>query len=385
MLAEDLRTQDRVVAEVRRFVEAEVMPVADRLEHADEYPFALVEQMKALGLFGATVDERYGGLGLPVSTYARIIEEICRGWMSLSGIINSHLLAAYIVERYGDEEQKRRLLPPMAAGERRGGICLTEPGAGSDLQAIETTAVRRGDEYVVNGTKLFVTNGRHGKQFAVLVKTDRSARPAYRGMSVLMIEKEHPGFSVARDIKKLGYKGVETCELVFQDCRVPAANLIGPEGEGFKEVLSALELGRINVAARGVGVAQAAFERAISYAQRRESFGKPIAEHQAIQLKLAEMATSIQAARLLTRAAAEKKDRGERADLEAGMAKLFASEAAFQVATEAIRIHGGYGYTQDLSVERYYRDAPLMIVGEGTNEIQKLVIAKQLLAMYPAR
>jgi alkylation response protein AidB-like acyl-CoA dehydrogenase len=382
MLTEDVQTQEQIVAEVRRFVEAEVLPVADRLEHADEYPFALVDQMKALGLFGASIGESYGGLGLPYATYARLVEELSRGWMSLAGIVNTNALTAYIVEQFGSEEQRQRLLPPMAAGERRGGICLTEAAAGSDLQAIETTAARRGDEYLVNGAKMFVTNGRHGKHFGVLVKTDRFAQPPYRGMSLLIVEKEHPGFTVARDIKKLGYKGVETCELVFEDCRVPATNLIGREGEGFKYVMSALELGRINVAARGVGVAQAAFERAIGYAQHRSTFGKAIAEHQAIQLKLADMATSIQAARLLTRAAAEKKDRGERADLEAGMAKLFASETAFQVATEAIRIHGGYGYTQDLPIERYYRDAPLMIVGEGTNEIQKLVIAKQLLEHY---
>jgi alkylation response protein AidB-like acyl-CoA dehydrogenase len=382
MLAQEIQTQEQIVAEIRRFVEAEVVPVADRLEHADEYPFELIEQMKALGLFGATIGERYGGLKLPYTTYARIVEELSRGWMSLAGVVNTNLLTAYIIEEFGSDEQKERLLPPMAAGERRGGLCLTEPAAGSDLQAIETAAVRSGDEYLVNGTKMFVTNGRHGKQFAVLVKTDRSAQPAYRGISLLIVEKEQPGFSVARDIKKLGYKGVETCELVFEDCRVPAANLIGREGDGFKYVMSALELGRINVAARGVGVAQAALERSIAYAQQRSSFGKPIAEHQAIQLKLADMATSVEAARLLTRAAAEKKDRGERADLEAGMAKLFASETAFQVATEAIRIHGGYGYTQELPIERYYRDAPLMIVGEGTNEIQKLVIAKQLLERY---
>jgi alkylation response protein AidB-like acyl-CoA dehydrogenase len=382
MLAQEIQTQEQIIAEVRRFVEAEVVPVADRLEHADEYPFELIEQMKALGLFGATIGERFGGLKLPYTTYARIVEELSRGWMSLAGVVNTNLLTAYIIEEFGSDEQKERLLPPMAAGERRGGLCLTEPAAGSDLQAIETAAVRSGDEYLVNGTKMFVTNGRHGKQFAVLVKTDRSAQPAYRGISLLIVEKEQSGFSVSRDINKLGYKGVETCELVFEACRVPAANLIGREGEGFKYVMSALELGRINVAARGVGVAQAALERSIAYAQQRSSFGKPIAEHQAIQLKLADMATSVEAARLLTRAAAEKKDRGERADLEAGMAKLFASETAFQVATEAIRIHGGYGYTQELPIERYYRDAPLMIVGEGTNEIQKLVIAKQLIERY---
>jgi alkylation response protein AidB-like acyl-CoA dehydrogenase len=338
--------------------------------------------MAALGLFGATIPEAYGGLGLPHTAYARIVEELCRGFMSLSGVINSHLMAAVLIERHGSPELKQRLLPAMAAGERRGGVCYTEPGAGSDLASVETRAVLDGESYVVNGTKMFVTNGRYGTVFAVLVRTDPSAQPRGRGLSLLVIEKGLPGFSVARDIKKLGYRGVETCELVFEDCRVPAANLLGEAGSGLRYVLSALELGRINVAARAVGVAQAAFDRSIRYAQQRETFGKPIAQHQAIQLKLADMATSIQAARLLLRDAAEKMDRGERCDLEAGMAKLFASEMALQVTTEALRIHGGYGYTQDLPIERYYRDAPLMIVGEGTNEIQKLVIARQLLERH---
>ena len=384
MTLPDMTTQDAVVAEVRRFVERDVLPVADRFEQADEYPHALVDGMAALGLFGATIPENYGGLGLPSTAYARIIEELCRGFMSLSGVINSHLMAAVLIERHGSPELKQRLLPAMAAGERRGGVCYTEPGAGSDLASVETRAVLDGDSYVVNGTKMFVTNGRYGTVFTVLVRTDPSAQPKSRGLSLLVIEKGLPGFGVARDIKKLGYRGVETCELVFEDFRVPAGNLLGEAGSGLRCVLSALELGRINVAARAVGVAQAAFERSIRYAQQRETFGKPIAQHQAIQLKLAEMATSLRAARLLVRDAAEKMDRGERCDLEAGMAKLFASEMALQVTTEALRIHGGYGFTQDLPIERYYRDAPLMIIGEGTNEIQRLVIARGLLARHRA-
>jgi alkylation response protein AidB-like acyl-CoA dehydrogenase len=368
-----------IVAEVRRFVEKDVMPVASELEHRDEYPQALIDQMRELGLFGATVAPEWGGLGLPMTVYAQIVEELARGWMSLSGVVNTHLLVAYMLQQFGSEEMRERYLYDMVGGERRAAICLTEPGAGSDLQSIETTAVRDGDSYVVNGNKLFVTNGRHGKIFAVLCKTDREAQPAHRGISVIIVDAGTPGFNVARDIRKLGYKGVETCELTFEDCRVHVSNLLGAEGEGFKYIMSGLEVGRINVASRAVGVAQAALEAALKYARQRVTFGKPIAEHQAIQLKLADMATSVQAARLLVKNAAEKKDRGERADMEAGMAKLFASETALTVATECMRIHGGYGYTQDLPVERYYRDAPLMIIGEGTNEIQRLVIARQLL------
>jgi alkylation response protein AidB-like acyl-CoA dehydrogenase len=375
----DRGTADLLVSEVRRFVDNDVMPVASDLEHRDEYPQALIDQMRELGLFGATISPAFGGLGLTMTVYAQIVEELARGWMSLSGVVNTHLLVAYMLEQFGSEDMRERYLYDMVAGERRAAICLTEPGAGSDLQSIETTAVRDGDSYVINGDKLFITNGRHGKIFAVLCKTDRSAQPAYRGISIIMVDAGTPGFSVARDLQKLGYKGVETCELVFHDCRVPAQNLLGNEGEGFKYVMSGLEVGRINVASRAVGVAQAALEAALKYARQRVTFGKPIAEHQAIQLKIADMATSVQAARLLVKNAAEKKDRGERADLEAGMAKLFASETALTVATECMRIHGGYGYTQDLPVERYYRDAPLMIIGEGTNEIQRLVIARQLL------
>ncbi|MEW6296780.1 MAG: acyl-CoA dehydrogenase family protein [Thermodesulfobacteriota bacterium] len=375
--------QQQIVATVRRFVEREVKPVASELEHRDEYPHALVGRMKELGLFGAIIPAEYGGMGVSFTTYAMIIEEICRGWMSLSGIINSHLLFAHIVAQHGTEEQKRRLLPAMAKGEKRGGLALTEPHAGSDVQRIRTTAQKRGDVYLLNGTKMFITNGRHGNILAIAAKTDPNADPPYKGISLFAAEKGAPGLTVSRDIKKLGYKGLDTCELAFEDFPTPVTSLIGgKEGEGFKQVMNGLEVGRINVAARAVGVAQAAFEEAIRYAQQRETFGKPICEHQAIQLKLADMATKIEASRLLVYQAAVKKDRGERCDLEAGMAKLFASESCQEVALEAMRILGGYGYTQEFPVERFYRDAPLMVIGEGTSEIQKLVIARQLLQRY---
>ena len=379
-------TEERrqVLATIRQFVERDVKPVARELEKRDEYPFAIVERLKELGLFGAFIPEAYGGLGLDYLTYAMVIEEICKGWMSVSGVINSHLMMAYAVWQFGTEAQRRTWLPAMCRGEKRGGVGLTEPHAGTDLQAITTTATRKGDGYVLNGTKMFITNGRYGNVFAVLTKTDPNAVPAHTGISLFLVEKGHPGFVVSRNIEKLGYKGVETCELVFEDVPVPAENLIGGrEGEGFTQIMSGLEVGRINVAARGVGVAQAAFEDSIRYAQQRQTFGKPIAEHQAIQLKLADMATKIEAARLLVYSAAMKKDRGERCDLEAGMAKLFATETCAEVALDAMRIHGGYGYTTEFNVERYYRDAPLMIIGEGTNEIQRLVIARQLLKRYP--
>ena len=376
--------QRGIVTTIRDFVQREVMPVATKMEHADEYPFDLVERMKELGLLGAIIPEGYGGLGLDTTTYALIIEEICRGWMSLTGVLNSHLIMAYMVATDGTPEQKERFLPLMATGEKRGGICITEPNAGSDVQAIQTRAVRDGDEYVVNGTKTLITNGRHGNTFALVVKTDPKAEPAHRGISIFIAEKG-AGFTVVRDIPKLGYKGIDTCELVFEDYRVPAANLIsGEEGRGFYQIMGGLEVGRINIAARCVGIARAALEEAIKYAQHRETFGKPIAQHQAIQIKLANMATQVQAAHLLVLQAAEKKDRGERADLEAGMAKLFASEMCLQVATDSMRIHGGYGYTQDLTVERHFRDAPLMMIGEGSNEIQQLVIARNLLNNYPS-
>jgi alkylation response protein AidB-like acyl-CoA dehydrogenase len=372
-----------IVEEVRRFVDREVIPVAHELEKHDTYPVELVEKLKTLGLFSSTIPEAYGGLGMDFFTYAQIIEELSRGWMSLGGIVNTHILVAYMIATYGTEEQRASLLPRMAEGKMRGGICLSEANAGSDVQAIRMTAVREGDDYVLNGSKLWVTNGQRGGIFAVLARTDTTARPPYRGMSVFLVERGAPGLTASRTFEKLGYKGVETAELVFSDVRVPASRLLGGvEGEGFKHAMSGLEVGRINVAARAVGVAQAAFNDAIRYAQQRSTFGKPIAQHQAIQLKLADMATRIEAARLLVRQAAIKKDRGERCDLEAGMAKLFATEMCQHVTLEAMRIHGGYGYTKEFNVERYYRDAPFMLVAEGTSEIQKLVIARQLLEKY---
>ena len=374
--------RQEMVDSIRRFVEREVVPTASALEHRNEYPQQLVERMKALGLFGATIPTEFGGLGLDVTTYAMLIEELCVGWMSLSGVLNTHLLLAYLIRTHGSEALKQRYLPKMARGEFRGALCLTEAHAGSDVQRIRTTATRRGDFYVVNGSKMFVTNGRSGNLYALVCKTDPTATPPHRGMSLFVAEKG-PGITVSRDIDKIGYKGVDTVEMVFEDYRVPAENLLGGvEGHGMQQVLSGLEVGRINIASRAVGVARAAFEHAIRYAQQRETFGQPICEHQAIQLKLADMATKIEAARLLVRQAADKKDRGERCDLDAGMAKLFASETCAEVSLEAMRVLGGYGYTQEFPVERFYRDAPLMIIGEGTNEIQRTVIARQLLKKY---
>jgi alkylation response protein AidB-like acyl-CoA dehydrogenase len=372
-----------VIDEVRRFVEREVLPVVRELEHADQYPDALVEKLKELGLFSTTIPEAYGGLGLDFLTYARIIEQLSRGWMSLAGVVNTHILVAYMLAVYGSEEQRQRFLPRMASGELRGALGLSEASGGSDVQAIAMTATRDGDDYILNGSKLWVTNGVRAGLYAVLARTDPTSQPPHRGMSLFLVERSTPGLSAGRVFDKLGYKGVETAEVLFEHVRVPAANLLGERpGQGFKHVMSGLEVGRINVAARAVGVAQAAFEEAIKYAQQRQTFGQPIAQHQAIQFKLADMATRIEAARLLVEQAARKKDRGERCDLEAGMAKLFASESCQHVTLEAMRIFGGFGYTKEFNVERYYRDAPLMLVGEGTNEIQSLVIARQLLARY---
>jgi alkylation response protein AidB-like acyl-CoA dehydrogenase len=369
-----------VIEAVRRFVERDVIPVASELEHADEYPHALVATMRELGLFGATIPVEHGGLGLSFVSYARLMAELSRGWMSLAGVINSHLIMAYVITHQGTDEQRKRFLPAMAAGEKRGGLALTEPHAGSDVQSIRSTAVRHGDNYVLKGSKMFITNARHGTMLAVAAKTDPKAKPAYAGISLFAVEKNEHGPIVSRNIKKLGYKGVDTCEVLFEDLEVPAGNLIGgKEGQGFKQVMSALEVGRINVAARAVGVAQAAFENAIRYAQQRTTFGKPICEHQAVQLLLADMGTRVEAARLMVQSAAEKKDAGERCDVEAGMAKLFASEACVKVTLDAMRVLGGYGYTAEFPVERFYRDAPLMIIGEGTSEIQALVIARGLL------
>jgi len=383
---QDVQIDHDIIAGVRAFVDKEVMPVASELEHRNEYPQALVERMKELGLFGATIPEEFGGLGLSVSTYAMVVEELCRGWMSLSGILNTHLMIAYVIRTFGNDEQKQRFLPVMARGEKRAALGLTEAHAGSDAQRIRSVAVKQGDRYVVNGSKMWSTNARTGTMFGLVVKTDPTANPPHKGITLLLAEKFDdrgnaiPGCTISRDLPKLGYKGVESAEVAFEDFPVPAANLVGKEGEGFKYVMAGLEVGRVNIAARAVGVAQAALDAALKYSQERETFGKPICEHQAIQLKLADMATKIEAARLLTRSAAAKKDRGERSDVEAGMAKLFASETCHEVALEAMRIHGGYGYSQEFPVERYYRDAPLMIIGEGTNEIQRLVIARGLLA-----
>ena len=377
---------DREVVEtVRRFVDREVIPVANELEHNDEYPHALVTKMKELGLFGATIPQAYGGLGLSFVSYARLMAELSRGWMSLAGVINSHLIMAYIIANHGSDEQKTRFLPAMAAGEKRGGLALTEPHAGSDVQSIRTTATRSGDNYLLSGTKMFITNARYGTMLAVAAKTDAHVQPPYAGISMFAVEKNEQGPTVSRQLKKLGYKGLDTCEVLFEELPVPAGNLIGNrEGEGFKQVMSALEVGRINVAARAVGVGQAAFDNAIRYAQQRTAFGKPIAQHQAVQLLLADMGTRLQAAKLLVDNAAQKKDAGERCDVEAGMAKLFASEACAKMTLDAMRVLGGYGYMAEFPVERFYRDAPLMMIGEGTNEIQALVIARGLLARNPA-
>ena len=379
----DPETRQELIATVRRFVEREVLPVASELEHADEYPEAIVAGMRELGLFGVTIPERYGGLGLDLPTYIGVIEELSAGWMSLSGVINTHVMAANLIKGYGTEHQRQRWLPAMASGELRGCLSLSEPDAGSDTSALRCKAVRDGDEYVINGTKAWVTNGERAGIVALAARTDE-------GITCFMVEKEpgpaSGGITVSRNVPKLGYKGIETVEMTYADHRVPTDSVLGgPEGLGRGQhfILSALEVGRINIAARAVGVARAAFEAAIRYAQQRETFGKPIAQHQSIQNKLADMGTQLQAARLLTEHAAALKQAGARCDVEAGMAKLFASEAAFTIATEAMRIHGGVGYTTELPIERYFRDAPLMIIGEGTNEIQRLVIARGLLARYP--
>jgi len=374
----------QVIESIERWVEREVRPIAKKFDHADEYPFDLVEQMKELGLFGATISTEYGGLGLSASCYARVVSTISAAWMAPTGIFNSHLIMAQAVERNGTEAQKRELLPRFATGELRGGIGLTEPDAGTDLQGIRSVAVRDGDDYVINGTKTWITNGVYGTCFAVLVKTDPEAKPRHRGMSLFICERGE-GFTIGKKLKKLGYRSIDSAELVFDNHRVPATRLIGgEEGRGFHHAVGGLELGRINVAARGVGLATGALQDALRYAQQRSTFGKPIAQHQAIQLKLADMATRAEAARLLVEQAARKYDTGVRCDLEAGMAKLHASEAAVSNSLDAMRIFGGYSYSIDYDVERYYRDAPLMCIGEGTNEMQRIIIARQLVERHPA-
>jgi alkylation response protein AidB-like acyl-CoA dehydrogenase len=369
--------REEIVDTVRRFVAREVIPVASEFEHADEFPADLVAQMREMGLFGITVPEEYGGLGLDLITYISVIEELAYGWMSLTGIINTHTIVATLVMNFGTEEQKQHLLPDMASGVKRGALSLSEPDAGTDTRNIKCKAVLDGDEYVINGTKSWVTNGERAEVLALAARTEE-------GISALIVEKEpgpvFGGLSTSKQVGKLGYKGIETVEMSYVDHRVPAANLVGVPGKGLAQILSVLEVGRINIASRAVGVARAAFDAALLYAQQRETMGKPIAEHQAIQLKLADMAVKLEAARLLTRNAAERRMQGLRSDVEAGMAKLFASETALELSMESMRIHAGMGYTTELPIERYYRDAPLMAIAEGTNEIQRLIIARGLIA-----
>jgi len=375
--------QGLIMNTVRQFVEREVIPVASELEHRNEYPHDLVAQMRKMGLFGLNVPELFGGSDVDTKTFAMIFEELARGWLGLAGVLGTHTVLCDVLNRFGTDAQKRKYLPALAAGDHRGGICLSEPNAGTDLQNISTTAMHSGGGYVVNGSKMWITNARQGDTFLLLAKTNPAAKPAHTGMSAFIIEKGAPGLNVSRDIDKLGYKSVETCELHFDNFPVPAENLLGGvEGEGFKHVMTGLEAERLNVAARGLGIARAAFEEAIRYAQRRTTFGKPICEHQTIQIKLADMGTKIEASRLLIYSAAEKRDRGERCDLEAGMAKLFATETAAEVSFEAMRILGGNGYSKDFPVERYYRDAPLVVIGGGTNELQRLIIARRLIEKY---
>ena len=388
-LIELTEEQRDVIATVREFVDREVIPVADELEHEDEFPEKIVEGMKELGLFGLTVPEEHGGAGLDLLTYALAGVELSRGWMSLSGILNTHFMAVYLLKKFGSDEQKQRWLPRMATGELRAALSMSEPGAGSDVQSIQCRAVRDGDHYVVNGTKMWVTNGLRAGLVVLLCKTDPSADPPHRGMSLLFVEKEpearkFEGISIPPNIEKMGYHGVETTELVFEDHRVPAENLLGNEGDGFRQVMDGIEVGRVNVSARAVGLATRAFEEAIRYAQERKAFGKPIAQHQMIQEKLADMGTKLEAARLMLLQAAKKKSAGARSDLEAGMAKYFCTEACHEIVTEALRVHGGYGYSKEFTIERLYRDAPFLLIGEGTSEIQKIVIARQLLERHKA-
>jgi alkylation response protein AidB-like acyl-CoA dehydrogenase len=389
----DKTDEQRAITEmVRQFVDEQVLPITEEHDHEDKFPEAVVEQMKELGLFGVTIPEEYGGMGLDLTTYAMIVEELSRGWISVSGIVNTHFIGSYLLMKFGTDEQKERFLPRMASGEIRAAFSLSEPGLGSDVQAISTRAKKDGDDWVINGTKMWVTNGLMSGVVFLLAKSDPDADPPYRGMTCFLTEKEpgaaentgdHKGLTIPPKIKKMGYKGVESTELVYEDYRCPPGNVLGGEeaglGQGFRQMMDALEVGRVNVAARGVGIAQRALELALRYSQERKTFGKQIADHQAIQFKLADMATKVEAARLLTMKAARLKDAGERSDLEAGMAKLYASEAGKEVVEDAFRIHGGYGYSKEYEIERLYRDAPLLLIGEGTSEIQRMVIGKKLL------
>lgn len=366
---------------VRQFVDKEVKPTVREVEHANEYPEAWIEQMKHIGIYGLAIPDEYGGTPVSMPCYVDVTQELARGWMSLAGAMGGHTVVAKLIALFGTDEQKHTYLPSMATGELRATMALTEPGGGSDLQNMTTLARAHGDELVINGAKTWISNARRSGLIALLCKTDPDANPKHRGISIVLLERGTTGLSVSRDLPKLGYKGVESCELAFDDCRVPASAILGATpGRGFSQMMKGLETGRIQVAARALGVATAALEDALAYAQTRESFGQPIWKHQAIGHYLADMATKLTAARQLTRYAAERYDSGERCDMEAGMAKLFASEAAMEIALNAVRIHGGYGYSTEYDVERYFRDAPLMIVGEGTNEIQRNVIASQLVA-----
>jgi alkylation response protein AidB-like acyl-CoA dehydrogenase len=387
--------QKAITEMVRQFADEQILPNAEHYDHEDSFPEPIVEQMKELGLFGVTIPEEYGGMGLDLTTYAMIVEELSRGWISISGIVNTHFIGSYLLMKFGTEEQRQRYLPRMATGEIRAAFSLSEPECGSDVQAIKTTARKKGEHYEINGTKMWVTNGLFSSIVFVLTKTDPQAEPKYKGMTCFIACKEpgatqntgpYEGFNVPPKIKKLGYKGVESTELVFDGYKTPAESILGGEeqglGQGFVQMMDALEVGRVNVAARGVGIAQRALELALKYSQERKTFGKQIAQHQAIQFKLADMATQVEAARLLTMRAARLKDAGERSDLEAGMAKLFASEAARFCVEEAFRIHGGYGYSKEYEIERLYRDAPLLLIGEGTSEIQRMVIGRKLLSRH---
>jgi butyryl-CoA dehydrogenase len=369
-----------LVETVRTFIDRDVKPTVREVEHANEYPEAWIEQMKRIGIFGLAVPEEYGGSPVSMPCYVQVTEELARGWMSLAGATGGHTVVAKLISLYGNEEQRQKYLPRMAAGEMRATMALTEPGGGSDLQAMTTTARAEGNELVINGAKTWISNARKSGLIALLCKTDPQAVPRHKGISIVLVEHGQ-GLTISRDLPKLGYKGVESCELSFDDCRVPASAILGGEpGRGFAQMMKGLETGRIQVASRALGVATAALEDALKYAQDRESFGQPIWKHQSVGNYLADMATKLTAARQLTRYAAEKYDSGERCDMEAGMAKLFASEVAMEIALNAVRIHGGYGYSTEYDVERYFRDAPLMIVGEGTNEIQRNVIAAQLVS-----
>jgi len=383
--------QQAITEMVHQFADEQIIPNAEHYDGEDSFPEPIVEQMKELGLFGVTIPEEYGGMGLDLTTYAMIVEELSRGWISISGVVNTHFIGSYLLMKFGIDEQKQAYLPKMATGEMRAAFSLSEPEVGSDVQAIKTTARKDGDHYEINGQKMWVTNGLLSSLVFVLVKTDPQAEPRYKGMTCFICEKEpgqadHDGLTIPPKIKKLGYKGVESTELVFDGYKVPAENILGGEdeglGQGFVQMMDALEVGRVNVAARGVGIAQRALELALKYSQERKTFGKPIAEHQAIQFKLADMATQVDAARLLTLRAARMKDAGERSDLEAGMAKLFASEAGRFCVEESLRIHGGYGYSKEYEIERLYRDAPLLLIGEGTSEIQRMVIGRTLLKRH---